>query len=446
MKSSHIPRRTFLKGMGTAMALPFLEAMVPRARALAATTPKPPLRMAFLYVPNGANMADWTPAREGSDFELPAILEPLHAHRGELSVLSGLAHRKADPNGDGAGDHARASATFLTGVQARKTAAVDIRVGVSVDQVAAGAIGKQTRLSSLELGCDKGQQAGSCDSGYSCAYQFNLAWKSAGMPLPPEVDPRLVFERLFSNGIPGETAESAARRRLGRQSILDFVLDDARRLRGGLGTNDRQKLDEYLGSVREIEQRLENAEKFTAPRTDYARPTSVPRDYEQHIRVHCDLMALAFQTDTTRVATFMLAHDGSNRSYPFVGVSDGHHDLSHHGNNAEKKAKIARINRFHVTQFAYLLQRLKSVREGEGHLLDNCMVVYGSGISDGNAHTHHDLPVILAGRGGGTLRPGRHVRFPKDTPMANLYLSMLERMGVSTERLGDSTGVLNGLG
>jgi hypothetical protein len=391
-------------------------------------------------------MADWTPRIDGPDFELPPILEPLRKHRKDLQILSGLAHRKADPNGDGAGDQARASASFLTGVQARKTAAVDIRVGVSVDQVAAAQVGHLTRLPSLELGCDKGQQAGSCDSGYSCAYQFNLAWKSASMPLPPEVDPRLVFERLFSNGVAGETAEARARRQSSRKSILDFVLDDAHRLRGGLGTNDRQKLDEYMGSVREIEQRLENAEKFAAQEPDYPKPAAVPRDYELHIRMLCDLIALAFQTDTTRISTFMLAHDGSNRSYPFIGVSDGHHDLSHHGNNGEKKAKIARINRFHVAQFAYLMERLKAVREGDGTLLDHCMIVYGSGISDGNAHTHHDLPVLLAGGGAGSLKPGRHVRFPKDTPMTNLYLAMLERVGVRAERLGDSTGVLNGLG
>ena len=444
MKNGQIPRRTFLKGMGTAMALPLLEAMAP-VRTLAAPD-RPPLRMAFVYVPNGANMADWTPRADGPDFELPPILEPLRAHQKEIQILTGLAHRKADPNGDGAGDHARASASFLTGVQARKTAAVDVRVGVSVDQVAASIVGHLTRLPSLELGCDKGQQAGSCDSGYSCAYQFNLAWKSASLPLPPEVDPRLVFERLFSNGVAGETSEARARRQSSHKSILDFVLDDARRLRGGLGTNDRQKLDEYMGSVREIEQRLENAEKFASQAPDYPKPAAVPREYEQHIRMLCDLMALAFQTDTTRISTFMLAHDGSNRSYPFIGVSDGHHDLSHHGNNVEKKGKIARINRFHVAQFGYLMERLRSVREGDGTLLDHCMLVYGSGISDGNAHTHHDLPVILAGGGAGSLKPGRHVRFPKDTPMTNLYLAMLERMGMKVERLGDSTGILTGLG
>ena len=437
-----------MKGIGTAVSLPLLEAMAPSVKLFAATSSggahgsSHPTRMAFVYVPNGVNMTDWTPKDEGLNFELPYILEPLKPLQKDLQVLSGLAHRKADANGDGPGDHARASATFLTGVQARKTAAVDIRVGVSVDQIAAAKIGKLTRFPSLELGCDKGQQAGSCDSGYSCAYQFNLAWKGDSTPLPPEVDPKLVFDRLFSNGIAGEAEERRARRQLNNKSVLDFVLDDATQLRGKLGATDRRKLDEYLTSVREIEQRIEQAEKFAAANPDYAQPGGIPREYEQHLRVMLDLLALALQTDTTRIATFMIAHDGSNRAYPFIGIGDGHHDLSHHGGNEEKKKKIARINQFHVQQFAYFLERLKSVREGEGTLLDNCMVVYGSGISDGNAHWHHDLPVILAGKGGGTLTPGRHVRYAKDTPMTNLYLSMLERVGAPVERFGDSTGQL----
>jgi hypothetical protein len=444
-KNWQIPRRTFLKGVGTAMALPLLEAMIP-ARLLAASTSTPkPLRMAFVYVPNGVNMADWTPAAEGTEFELPAVLEPLKAHQGDFQVLTGLAHRKADPNGDGAGDHARASASFLTGMQARKTAAVDIRAGVSVDQIAAARIGPMTRLPSLELSCDKGQQAGSCDSGYSCAYQFNLAWKTATTPLPPEVNPRLVFERLFSNGIAAESEEARAARTANHKSILDFVLQDAQQLRSKLGSTDRRKLDEYMTAVREIEQRIERAEQFGATGPDYARPSGIPGEYEQHLRVMFDLLTLAFQTDTTRIGTFIVAHDGSNRSYPVIGVSDGHHDLSHHGGNAEKKKKIAAINQFHVRQFGYFLERLKAVKEGDGSLLDHCMIVYGSGISDGNAHNHNDLPVLLAGGGGGTLATGRHVRYPKDTPMTNLYLSMLDRMGVPTDRLGDSTRKLPNL-
>src|SRR5688572_18279255 len=322
-----IPRRTFLKGLGTAMALPWLEMLAPAANATA------PMRMAFVYVPNGVNMADWTPQGEGAQFELPYILEPLKPHQQDLQVLSGLAHRTADPNGDGPGDHARASASFLTGVQARKTAAVDIRAGVSVDQIAAAKIGKLTRFPSLELSCDKGQQAGNCDSGYSCAYQFNLAWKSPTTPLPPEVDPRLVFERLFASADPTETKESRARRKATQQSILDFVLEDAHQLQGKLGATDRRKLDEYMNSVREIEQRIEQAEKFTAELPKREKPSGVPSDYEQHVRLMFDMMALAFQTDATRIGTFIVAHDGSNRSYPAIGVGDGHHDLSHHGGN-----------------------------------------------------------------------------------------------------------------
>jgi hypothetical protein len=452
-KHWQIPRRTFLKGVGTAISLPLLEAMLPPARLLAAEGSRiaepakvlRPKRMAFIYVPNGVNMADWTPVNGGTDFELPYILESLKPLQKDFQVLSGLAHQKADPNGDGAGDHARASATFLTGMQARKTAAVDIRVGMSVDQVAAAKIGRQTRLPSLELGCDKGQQAGSCDSGYSCAYQFNLAWKTDTSPLPPEVDPRLVFERLSTHGAAGEVEENRTRRKSNHQSVLDFVLEDARQLKANLGATDRHKLDEYMTAVREIEQRLEQAEKFTAASPDYAKPTAIPKDYEQHIRVMYDLLALAFQTDSTRISTFMIAHDGSNRAYPFIGVSEGHHDISHHGGNAEKKKKIARINRFHAEQFAYFLQKLKSIPEGEGTLLDNCMIVYGSGIADGNAHSHDDLPVLLAGGAGGTLAPGRHVRYEKSTPMTNLYLAMLDRMGTPAARLGDSTGVLSGL-
>lgn len=431
--------------MGAAITLPLFEAMVSPAKILAAGSGSAPRRMAFIYVPNGVNMADWTPGKVGADFDLPPILQPLKPYQADFQVLSGLAHQKAAPNGDGPGDHARASATFLTGTQARKTAAVDIRAGVSVDQIAAAKIGRSTRLPSLELSCDKGQQAGSCDSGYSCAYQFNLAWKSATMPLPPEVDPRRVFERMFSNGDAAETAQSRALRRQNHKSILDFVLDDARRLKSNLGNTDRRKLDEYMTAVRETEQSIEQAEKFSLATPDYAKPTAIPRDYAQHIRVMYDLLALAFQTDATRIGTFMVAHDGSNRSYPFIGVSDGHHDLSHHGGNAEKKKKIATINQFHVAQFAHFLEKLKNTREGEGSLLDQCMIVYGSGISDGDAHAHHDLPVLLAGKGGGTLAPGRHAKFERNTPMANLYLSLLDRMGTPVERIGDSTGPLLGL-
>ena len=444
--SQLIPRRTFLKGVGTAMALPMLEAMAPPLQALAAATGASfPKRIAFIYIPNGANMADWTPQCVGPDFELPHILEPLKPFQGDLQVLTGLAHDKARPHGDGAGDHARASASFLTGCQARKTAGADIKAGVSVDQIAAERIGSRTPLPSLELGGDKARPSGNCDSGYSCAYQYNLAWKTEATPLPPEVDPRLVFERLFSDNHPGESPEHRAARRRQNRSVLDFVAEDANRLKRKLGHADQRKLDEYLTSVRDVELRIEHSERFAATFPDYAKPDGIPADNEQHLRLLFDMLALAFQTDTTRIATFLIAHDGSNRPYPAIGVADGHHDLSHHGGDEAKKQKIAKINRFHVTQFAYFLGKLKAIKEGEGTLLDNCMIVYGCAIGDGNAHNHDDLPILLAGRGGGTLHPGRHVRLERETPMTNLYLSMLDRLGVPAERIGDSTGRLENI-
>ena len=446
-----IPRRTFLRGLGTAMALPMLEAMSPAAKLFASeidAVKQFPRRMAFVYVPNGVNMADWTPSAVGTDFELPYILQPLKAVQKELLVLSGLAQRKAFANGDGAGDHARASATFLTGCQARKTPGVDIKVGISVDQVAAQQIGKETRFNSLELGCEGNRQAGSCDSGYSCAYQANISWKGESTPMPPEIDPRLVFERLFANNSTGQITENLERRKRYQKSILDFVLEDARQLRSNLGVTDQRKLDEYLSAVREMEERIEKAEKFAASLPEgqnHASISGIPGDFEKHIRLMYDLQALAFQTDTTRISTLMVAYDGSNRPYKEVGISDGHHDLSHHGNDEAKKQKIAKINHFHSTQFAYFLEKLKSIPEGEGTLLDNCMIIYGSGIGDGNRHNHDDLPVLLAGGGGGSIQTGRHVRYEKNTPMTNLYLSMLDRMGVTVDRIGDSTGKLNEL-
>ncbi len=445
-KSWQIPRRRFLKGIGTAIALPALDAMHPALKALAAiespngrTFPK---RMAFIYIPNGANMADWTPKEAGEEFELPYILQPLKPFQNDVQVLTGLAHDKARPHGDGPGDHARASASFLTGCQARKTAGADIKAGVSVDQIAAERIGKFTRLPSLELSGDKARPSGNCDSGYSCAYQFNLSWKTDSTPMPPEVDPRVVFERLFCNEVPGESDARRSARLRDRKSILDFVADDARRLKQNLGYTDRRKLDEYLAAVRDVEMRIEHAERFPAVAPDITKPEGIPKDREKHIHLMLDLLALAFQTDTTRIATYIIAHDGDDRPYPMIGVAEGHHQLSHHGNDETKKQKIAKINNFHATQFAYFLQKLKSIPEGEGTLLDNCMIVYGGGISDGNAHNHDNLPILLAGRGGGTLRPGRHVRFDRETPMTNLYLSMLDRLGVPAERVGDSTGKL----
>jgi len=439
-----ISRRTVLRGTGTAIALPLLEAMVPARAAGAAAAA--PLRIGFLYAPNGKHMPDWTPATEGSGYEMPWILEPLAAHRDRFTVISGLAHLKANANGDGGGDHARALTTFLTGTQARKTFGADIRAGVSVDQLAAAHLGRQTRFPSLEIGADSGGQSGNCDSGYSCAYSANIAWKSETQPIPKETDPRLIFERLFSDGRPGESAEQRAARRTAHASILDFVAADARRLEGRLGGADRRKLDEYLTAVREIERRIEKAgTALDAEALAASRPTGIPADYESHLRLLADMLVLAWRTDTTRVSTFVFANEGSNRSYAFMDVPEGHHDLSHHGNDAAKQEKIRRINRFHVTQLAYLLDRLAEVREGEGTLLDHSMIIYGSGIGDGNRHNHDDLPVLLAGGGGGSLQPGRHLRVEPRTPMTNLYLSLLDRLGVHAERLGDSTGRLAGV-
>jgi Protein of unknown function (DUF1552) len=440
----HIPRRRFLKGLGTAIALPLLEAMVPPVKVFAAgaETKAFPKRMAFVYVPNGMNMVDWTPSAVGTDFTLPSILEPLKAFQSEMLVLSGLAQHGGMALGDGAGDHARASASFLTGCHPKKTGGADIQAAVSVDQIAAEKVGRDTRLASLELGLDRGQTSGNCDSGYSCAYQYNISWKTESTPLPPEVDPRLVFERLFSNGYEGETKESRALRNRYQKSILDFVMDDARQLRRTLGYTDRHKLDEYMVGIRELEQRIEGVERNAATLPDYKIPTGIPKDFEQHSQLMFDLLALAFQTDTTRVATYLVAHDGSNRSYPEIGITEGHHELSHHENLDSKKEKIAKINRYHTTQFAKFLEKLRSTKEGDGTLLDNCMIVYGSGIADGNAHAHYDLPVMMVGKGGGTIKTGRHIKFDQWTPLNNLYVSMLERMDVHVEKMGDSTGKL----
>ena len=443
MKNWQIPRRTFLKGLGTAMALPLLEAMQPAA--LAASGASAPRRMAFVYVPNGANMADWRPKNLGANYDLPAILQPLKNVQSEVSVFTGLTHDKGRANGDGAGDHARASATFLTGCQPKKTDGADIKVGTSADQLAAQKIGRATRFASLEIGCDRGQQAGNCDSGYSCAYSYNIAWKTESTPLPPEVNPRHVFDRLFSNQRSSEAPERQAILDRQRRSVLDFVLEDAKRLQSNLGATDRRKLDEYMTAVHDLEQRIEQAQKYQVAMPALKTPTGIPDDYEQHIRLMYDLLALAFQTDSTRISTFVVAHDGSNRNYPFIGVTDGHHDLSHHGNNEEKKAKIAKINTFHMRQFAYFLEKMRSIKEGDGTLLDHSMIVYGSGLADGNAHAHDNLPVLLAGRGGGAINQGRHIQVSKETPMTNLFMSLLDNMGAKVPRIGDSTGLLKEL-
>jgi hypothetical protein len=451
-KPWQIQRRTFLKGLGTMLALPALEAMVPSIgtaaeAAAGAAAGSVPRRMAFVYIPNGVILENWVPQGTGANYQLSPTLMPFKNVKDDILVVTGLKHDKAKANGDGAGDHARANATFLTGVQARKTAGADIRAGVSVDQIAASKIGRLTRFPSLELSCDKARQAGNCDSGYSCAYQFNLSWKTETMPMAPENDPRLVFERLFGGGSANENAKSVALRKEYNKSILDFVMDDAKRLQGQLGVNDKRKLDEYLAGVRELELQIEASEKFNAKELDYKKPTGIPKDKSAHFRLMYDLMVLAFRTDTTRISTFLMAHDGSNSPFPEIGIPDGHHNLSHHQNDKTMVDKLKKIDYFHMQNYAYFLEKMKATKEPDGtSLLDNSMIVLGSGIADGNRHSHHDLPVIIAGKGGGTIKTGRHLKLPDQVPMTNLYLSMLDRMGVNIPRLGDSTGRFQYLG
>jgi Protein of unknown function (DUF1552) len=447
MDGGRISRRTMLRGVGTVVALPYLEAMLPRALAGAGTVAgaaRPPRRMAFIYVPNGAHLPEWTPRAEGAEFDLPSILEPMAPFRQDLLVLSGLTCDKARANGDGGGDHARASSAFLTGCQARKTAGANFRSGVSADQVAARRLGDQTRLPSLELGIERYRGSGNCDSGYSCVYEHTIAWRSPTSPLPNEVDPRLVFERLFSER--SNDPDRLKRNRL-RSSVLDAVLDDAKGLEDRLGGADRRKLDQYLSCVRELELRIARAETLPPVQVpeDAVRPSGMPAELSEHLRLICDLMVLAFQTDVTRVITCMFAREGSEQKYRMIGVSEGHHELTHHRNDPAKIAKVCAINTYHMQQFAYLLGKLKSIPEGDGTLLDSCMIAYGSGNSDGNRHTHENLPILLAGKGGGSLKAGRHVRYPVETPVNNLWLAMLDRMGAPTESLGDSTGILQGL-
>jgi hypothetical protein len=443
-----ISRRTVLRGLGVSLALPWMESLAWSSTLTGGPVAgdTPPRRMAFIFVPNGVHVPDWVPEQTGFGYRLPYILEPLAKVRDDMLVLSGLTHDKGRANGDGPGDHARSASVFLTGAQPRKTDGSNIRSGVSVDQYAAQALGSATRFPSLELGCEAGRSAGNCDSGYSCAYSSNISWAGEASPVGKEVNPRLVFERLFSSGSNGDDVRRRERTAL-RRSVLDFVSEDARKLQDKLGRNDHRKLDEYLSGVREIERRIEHSELETK-RFDPAElevPEGVPQEYATHIRLMCDMMVMAFQTDSTRIATMMFANAGSNRNYRHINIPDGHHDLSHHGGDPKKHAKIRDINRFHVAQLAYFLERLKSIPEGTGTMLDNCMIVYGSGLSDGNRHNNENLPVLLAGRGGGSVDTGRHVQYPFETPLCNLFMAMLDRFGAPAPFIGDSTGRLSGL-
>lgn len=445
MSARSISRRTVLRGMGTAISLPLLEAMMPGTARSAMSQPESPLRLAFVYVPNGMHMPAWRPADEARLTRMPPILQSLEPHRQSITMLSGLTLNGARALGDGGGDHARSVASFLTGAHPKKTDGADIRNGISVDQLLADKIGDQTRFASLELGLEQSAQAGRCDSGYSCVYTSNMCWRSDTSPVAKEVNPAAVFDRLFGSSL-NQSAQDNPTRGKYRSSILDFALEDARALRGKVGRSDQRKLDEYLNAIRDIEARIQRGDKLphsepVAP--EYARPHGVPAEFGEHVKVMYDLMVLAMQTDSTRVLTMMIANAGSNRNYPMIDVNEGHHTLSHHGKDAAKQAKIQRINTYHAELFAYLITKLSQTSEAEGSLLDHCIVVYGSGISDGDRHNHDDLPVLLAGKGKGTLQTGRHRTFAKETPLTNLYLSLMDRMGVREKSFSDSTGRLD---
>ena len=439
MTSSKMTRRSILRGLGVSLAIPSLESFA------VGGVSGIPLRMGFTYIPNGVIMDEWRPLETGPLKSLPNSLQPLQNHTADFQVISGLNHTKAYANGDGGGDHARANATFLTGCQARKTAGKDIKVGVSVDQIAADAIGDKTKLRSLELSCDGVRRSGKCDSGYSCAYQYNLSWKTESMPMVPESNPRLVFERLFGNASSPTDRKGQLKRRALNKSILDFALQGASNFNKRIGKLDQEKLSEYFTSVRELEKRIEREEKNWEKLPDLKSPVGIPENYRAHLRLMFDMMVLAFQSDSTRISSFLLAHDGSNRSFRDIGVPEGHHSLSHHKNDPEKIKKLAKIDHFYSEQFAYFIDKLSTTQEIDGsRLIDHCMIVFGGGISDGNRHRHSDLPVLLAGGSSHGLTTGRHVDY-EGVPMTNLYLGMLDRAGVQASQVGDSSGLIKDL-
>lgn len=437
-----------LRGLGTSIALPLLDVMRPMTSyADNGSVRKHPVRMAFVFVPNGVNMGEWTPSYEGNLAGLPSVLSPLSDLKTNFNVLTGLTQQNAFALGDGAGDHARSAAAWLTGCHPKKTSGANIRAGISFDQLMASRFGDKTRFASIELGCERGGLAGDCDSGYSCAYSNSISWRSPSTPVAKEVDPRLVFERLFQNGDPNESPVARQARIAENKSILDFVLDEAKALQRNLGATDRLKLDEYLTGVREIERRLTMTEKSNADQVGSslgAIPKGIPAEYSEHVRLMGDMLVLAFQTDLTRIGTFMFANEGSNRSYKQIGVTDGHHELSHHQMNAAKLDSIRKINQFHIDQLGYMLRKMKSIKEGDRTLLDNTMVVYGAGIGDGDRHNHDDLPILVAG-GGSFIKTGRHIKYKNATPMTNLLMTMADRAGVPVETIGDSTGRLDQL-
>jgi hypothetical protein len=438
-----LPRRAFLKGAGIALGLPFLDAMTPAFADTKAAAP--PVRLAWFYTPNGIDMRHWTPAAEGPLQEMAGILAPLEPVKKDILVLSNLTANWGRPLLVGAGDHGRALAAYMTGVQVYRTAGADLKLGVSADQLAANANGHLTKLPSLEIGLEEIRQAGNCDNGYSCAYAYNVSWKTETQPLPPISDPRNLFERLFGSDV-AEPPEAHARRLMMRRSILDQVIGDTHKLESTLGGSDRRKLDEYLTSIREIEQQVQLGEReglVIDPGIE--KPFGVPPEFPDYFHLMTDMMLVAFKADITRISTIMIGREGSTRAYPEIGVSDGHHPLTHHMGNMQMLDKVRQINALHLKLFAEFVQKLKATREGDSNLLDQSLIVYGSGLSDGNIHTHDQLPTLLAGRGGNFVSPGRHIVYQRETPVANLFATMIERVGVQPEHVGDSTGRLAGL-
>jgi len=435
----HLSRRTFLHGVGATIALPYLDAMTPAFASAA----KPVTRAAFVYTANGIIMKDWTPTETGNNFDLSKTLSPLRNFQNQTVVISGLDHKNGEALGDGPGDHARAGASWLTGAHPKKTRGADIRNGQSIDQAIAQQIGQTTPLPSLEIGLQDVRMVGGCDSGYSCAYSNTISWSSPTTPLPYETNPRRVFERLFGDG---ETTDPKARAMQLKQnrSLLDFVLQDTQRLAPKLGASDRSKLSDYLDSVREVERRIQNVEQREAaelPALD--RPEGIPPSFEDHLKIMSDLIAIAFQADLTRVVTFMFSREGGNRAYPSIGVPDAHHGLSHHQNDPVRMARLQSIDQYHVEMFSYLLGKLRDSADDTGSILENSVVLYGSSLSDSNAHLHNNLPTVIVGGASGKLKGGRHLRVPDGTPMTNMLLSIADGLDVPMEKFGDSSGHLS---
>jgi hypothetical protein len=436
-----LPRRTFLRGLGASIALPLLDSMVPALTPVRLTAAAPVRRLGIFYVPNGMAMKYWNPTTDGPAFDLPRTLEPLAPFRDQLTVLSGLASRCAYPRpGEGGGDHARSAATFLTGVHIKRTSAADVQSGVSADQIAAQEFGKETQLASLELALESVELLGACDGTYACAYSNTIAWRTPTTPLPMENDPRAVFERMFGTAVSTDPAARMARIRRDR-SILDSVTEKISRLQSNLGTGDRTKLTEYLEAVRDVERRIQKAEQDSHKDVLVVdQPAGIPQDFAEHAKVMMDLLALAYQSDLTRVSTFMIGREVSGRAYPEIGIAESHHPVSHHENDLMKLDRLGQINRHHMKQFAGFVEKLKSTPEGDGTLLDRSLLVYGAGISDSNTHFHDNLPILLMGGAAGGLKGGRHIRYTGEVPLTNLWLTVLDKMQVRTDKIGDSTG------